>query len=39
MKTGVAKRGKKQGEQIGRIFAHWMIVFFGQFFLQKKPKY
>jgi hypothetical protein len=21
-----------QGDQIGRIFAHWAIVFFGQFF-------
>jgi hypothetical protein len=21
-----------QGEQIGRIFAHWAMVFFGQFF-------
>jgi hypothetical protein len=24
---------KDQGDQIGRIFAYWVIVFFGQFFL------
>jgi hypothetical protein len=23
---------KRLGDQIGRIFAHWAIVFFGQFF-------
>jgi 6-phosphogluconate dehydrogenase len=23
-----------QGEQIGRIFAHWTIVYFGEFFLK-----
>jgi hypothetical protein len=29
----------RQGDQIGRIFARWVIVYFGQFFfkLQKKP--
>jgi hypothetical protein len=32
--------GAQQGDQIGRIFAHWVTVFFGHFFkLQKKPKY
>jgi hypothetical protein len=25
-------RGRQQGDQIGRIFAGWAIVFFGQFF-------
>jgi hypothetical protein len=24
--------GKEQGDQIVRIFAHWYIVYFGQFF-------
>jgi hypothetical protein len=24
--------GQMQGDQIGRIFAEWAIVFFGQFF-------
>jgi sulfur relay (sulfurtransferase) DsrC/TusE family protein len=30
-----------QGEQIGRIFAHWAIVFFGQFFenYEGSPKF
>jgi hypothetical protein len=30
----------KQGDRIGRIFAHWAIVFFGQFFYlcKRKPK-
>jgi hypothetical protein len=25
------KRSHNQGAQIGRIFAHWALVFFGQF--------
>jgi hypothetical protein len=31
----------RQGDQIGRIFAYWAIVFFWQFFwkLQKEPKF
>jgi hypothetical protein len=24
---------QRQGDRIGRIFAHWAIVFFGQFFV------
>jgi hypothetical protein len=24
--------GANQGDQIGRIFAHWVLVYFGQFF-------
>jgi hypothetical protein len=27
-----------QGDQIGRIFAHWAIVYFGQFFFWKLQK-
>jgi hypothetical protein len=26
--------GRQQGYRIGRIFAHWAIVYFGQFFLK-----
>jgi hypothetical protein len=35
---GPGKRGvnQRQGDQIRQIFAHWKIVFFGQFFLKNK---
>jgi hypothetical protein len=29
--TGQRKESLDQGDQIGRIFAYWTIVFFGQF--------
>jgi hypothetical protein len=28
--------GLQQGDQIGRIFAYWAIVYFGQFFENKR---
>jgi hypothetical protein len=29
--TGKKPAAGKQGDQIGRIFAHWVIIYFGQF--------
>jgi hypothetical protein len=28
--------GREQGDQIGRIFAHWVILYYGQFFQLQK---
>jgi hypothetical protein len=28
-----------QGDQIGQIFAHWAIIYFGQFFYLKQPTF
>jgi hypothetical protein len=30
-----ASRTGEQGDQIGRIFAHWVIVYFWQFLIEK----
>jgi hypothetical protein len=31
MKTSLSNQGHDQGDQIGRIFAHWVIVYSRQF--------
>jgi hypothetical protein len=40
LKTGFDEESKpsNQGDQIGRIFAHWAIVSFGQFFRKVEKK-